>query len=205
MLVVEKEPQSMKSESYRDLRTNIKYSLKNKNIKTMAVVGLDDEKEKSLVSANLALSFAQSSNSVVVIDCNFRNPSINSIFDISNGYGLSDILNKNKSLEEVINKYNKNLYVISAGSQPLNPADFLERNEMKELLNKLKENFDFIILDTPNLEKYADAKILAANADGTLVIIKSKKNNTESALKSKEILSSVGANILGFVLNDVKS
>ena len=111
MLIVEKEPKSIAAESYRTLRTNIQYSSFDKELKTIIVTSSGPSEGKSTTSGNLALSMAQSDKKVLLIDCDLRKPTVHKKFNISNIKGLSNYLVGEVSFEEVVVKYNENLYL----------------------------------------------------------------------------------------------
>ena len=102
---------------------------------------------------------------------------------------------------EAAHKYNKNLLILTAGKIPPNPSEMLGSNTMKELLDRLKEVVDYIILDTPPVQAVADAQILSNRADGTLLVIKAGETKKESTENALNLLSKVNANVIGGILN----
>ncbi len=202
--IVEKDPKSMASEAYRSLRTDIQYSSFNNELKTMLVTSSEASDGKSTISGNLALSFAENDKKVIIIDCDLRRPSIHRKFKISNLVGLSEILIGKTSLEETIQKYNDNLDILPSGNIPPNPAEMLSSHAMTTLLEILKEKYNIVILDSPPIQAVADAQILSAKVDGTILVVKSEKTKKESIIEAKNLLTKVGANIIGTVLNAVE-
>lgn len=203
MLIVEREPKSIAAEAYRTLRTNIQYSSFDKELKTIIVTSSEPSEGKTVTSGNLALAMAQSDKKVLLIDCDLRRPNIHKKFNISNEIGLSNYLVGEASLEKVLIKYNENLFLIPAGTIPPNPAEMLASKKMKSFLDALEEKFDCILIDTPPVIAVTDAQILSTIVDGVLLVVASGQAGKQSAIKAKELLLKVKANILGTVLTKV--
>ena len=201
MFIVEKKPKSISAESYRTLRTNIQYSSFDKEIRTIVVTSSEPGEGKSTVAGNLALSFAQSYKSTIIIDCDLRKPSLHKKFRISNMVGLSDILIGRKSLVEAVNQYNENMHIITSGKIPPNPAEMLGSKAMERLIAELKEIYDVIILDSAPLQAVTDAQILSTKSDGTILVVRAEKTKSDSVASAKALLDKVNANVLGVVLN----
>jgi capsular exopolysaccharide synthesis family protein len=203
MLIVESKKKSIVSEAYRILRTNIQYSSIDKKLKSIVITSAEEEEGKSTVAGNLALSFAESNNSVILIDCDLRKPSIHKKFKLTNMAGLSDVLIGKELLDECIVKYNSKLHILPSGTLPPNPSEMINSNLMNTLLEFLKTRYDLIILDTTPIIAVADAQILSAKADGTIVVVRAMRTKCESIIETKNILNKVGANIIGTILNGV--
>ena len=203
MFIIEKEPKSIAAESYRTLRTNIQYSSFDKEYRTILVTSSEPGEGKSTTVGNLALSLAHGDKKVLVIDCDLRKPSIHKKFKISNAVGLSDVIVGKKDLNSVLNKYNKNLFILTSGKIPPNPSEMLSSKTMTLLLEKLKETYDYIILDTPPVQAVTDAQVLSAKSDGTIIVVKAGKTKKDSVNSSLGLLKKVNANIIGTVLNSV--
>jgi capsular exopolysaccharide synthesis family protein len=131
-----------------------------------------------------------------------RNPKEHKVFAISNKIGLSNVLVGEVSFEKAIDETDiKNLYVLTSGTKPPNPAELLASDKMKQFLEELKQKFDYIIIDTPPIIMVTDAQILSQYADGCLLVISSGEADKDAAIKAKELLEKVNAKILGVVLN----
>lgn len=204
MLITKKMPSSISAEAYRNLRTKIKYYSIDKNIQTIVVTSSEVGEGKSTVSGNLAISLSYNGSRVLVIDCDLRRPSIHKKFDISNSIGLTDYLIGNNKYDEVVQKINANLFVLTSGKRPPNPAEIIGSSKFERFIKELKINFDYIILDTPPVRAVADSQILAAKADATLLVIKSGKSKRKSIYSSYEDLIKVKANVIGTVINAVE-
>ncbi len=205
MLVVERKKKSIVSEAYRIVRTNIQYSSLDKKLKSIVITSAEEEEGKSTVAGNLALSFAESNNSVILVDCDLRKPSIHKKFKISNIIGLSDVLIGKEMLDDCIISYNNNLNILPSGTLPPNPSEMINSNLMSSLLEILKDRYDLVILDTTPIISVADAQILSAKADGTIIVVREMKTKCDSITEAQNILSKVGANLIGIILNGVDS
>ena len=205
MLIVESKPKSISAEAYRTLRTNIQYSSFDKEIKTIVVTSSDPGEGKSTTAANMALSFAQSEKSVLLIDCDLRKPSLHRQFKISNLVGVSDVLICKENIKDAINIYNNNLHILTSGKLPPNPSEMLGSKSMERLLEELKVRYDVVILDTAPLNAVTDAQILSTKVDGTILVVKAEKTKRDSVQQAKSLLDKVSANIIGTVLNGVEN
>lgn len=203
--VVEKKPKSIVSEAYRTLRTNIQYSSFDKEIKAIVVTSAEAAEGKSTVSGNLALSFAQNEKRVIIVDCDLRKPSVHKNFKLSNLAGLSEVLIGKAKLEEVIQSRNENLDILTSGKIPPNPSEMLSSTAMTNLIEKLKEEYDVVILDSAPLGAVTDAQILSTKADGTILVVRAQRTNRDAVIDAKNSLDKVGANIIGTVLHAVEN
>ncbi|OPJ65360.1 CpsD/CapB family tyrosine-protein kinase [Clostridium chromiireducens] len=203
--VVEKKPKSIVSEAYRTLRTNVQYSSFDKAIKTIVITSAEAAEGKSTVSGNLALSFAQNDKKVIIVDCDLRKPSVHKNFKISNLSGLSEVLIGKENLEDVIQNRNGNLDILTSGKIPPNPSEMLSSVSMTNLIEKLREQYDIVILDSAPLQAVTDAQILSTKADGTILVIRAQRTSRDSVIEAKNLLTKVGANILGTVLHAVEN
>ena len=147
MFIVDKLPKSITAESYRSLRTNIQYSSIDKQVKTLVVTSSNAGEGKSTVAGNLAYTFFQSGKRVLIIDCDLRKPSLHRKFNVSNEVGLTDVLVGTSELNKVMKKIDDNLYLLTTGTLPPNPAEIIGSNTMENFLGECKINFDYIILD----------------------------------------------------------
>lgn len=202
MFIVEKEPNSIAAEAYKSLRTNILYSSLDENFKVIVVTSSIPGEGKSTTSGNLALTLAQTGKKVLLVDCDLRKPSIHKKFKISNNNGgLSDILINKFSMDEVMVKYNDTLTIVTSGTIPPNPAEMLDSISMKTYLEEMRNNFDYIVLDTPPLLAVTDAQLLSMKADGTLLVVKAESTKKESVTNSVNLIKKVNGNLIGTVLN----
>lgn len=201
MFIVEKEPKSIAAESYRTLRTNIQYSSFDKEYKVIMVTSSEPGEGKSTTAGNLALCLAQGEKKVILVDCDLRKPSLHKKFKISNIVGLSDVMIGKEELVTTMHRYNNNLVILTSGKIPPNPSEMLSSKAMTTLLDALKKNFDYIILDTPPVQAVTDSQILATKADGAILVVRAERTKKDSVQNAISLLKKVNANIIGTVLN----
>ncbi len=195
-------PMSVISENYRGIRTGIEFSNLDKNLKVISITSSKSKEGKTTVTCNLAVSFASLDKKILVIDCDLRNPSIHRTFEISNMFGLTDILIGDRSFAESINITNiKNLHILTSGAIPPNPSEILSSNKIKEFINSLRDIYDYVFIDTPPAGLVTDAEIVSTYSDGTIFVVASNEVDTDLAQFTKEKLDSVDTNILGVVFN----
>ena len=200
------DPKSVISEQYRAIRTNIEYSSVDQNTKTILVTSSDKNEGKTTTVSNLAVSFANLKKKVLIIDCDLRNASIHKMFKINNIYGLTDILAKDRAVDKCIQKTElENLYVLTAGAIPPNPAEILSSEKMKNLIEDLKNIYDYIFIDTPPIGLVTDAGVLSSFIDGVVLVVKSESVEKKYLEETKKKLDAVDARILGAILNSYKS
>lgn len=202
--LIEDSPKSIIAEAYRTLRTNIQYSSVDKEIKTIAITSAEMGEGKTTVAGNIALTFAESEKKVILIDCDLRRPAVHKNFKTSNLTGISEVLLGEITLEEAVKKYNNNMNILTSGKIPPNPAEMLASSTMTNLIEKLKKEYDIVILDTAPIKVVTDAQILGAKVDGTILVIRAGKTKKEAAIEAKNLLDKVGANILGSILYAVE-
>ena len=204
MFIVDKLPKSITAESYRSLRTNIQYSSIDKHVKTLVVTSSNAGEGKSTVAGNLAYTFFQGGKRVLIIDCDLRKPSLHRKFNVSNEVGLTDVLVGTSELNKVMKKIDDNLYLLTTGTLPPNPAEIIGSNTMENFLDECKINFDYIILDTPPILPVTDSKLLAIKADATVLVVRSEISKLKHVSQAFKELGKVNANVIGTILNDVE-
>lgn len=203
--IVENKPKSIVAEAYRTLRTNIQYSSFDKEIKTIVVTSAEMAEGKSTVAGNIALIFAQSEKKVILIDCDLRKPSVHKNFNASNLIGVSEVLLGKATFEESVQKHNDNFYFLTSGKIPPNPSEMLASSAMTKLIEKVREEYDMIVLDTAPLKAVTDAQILSAKVDGTILVVREAITKRDAVIEAKNLLDKVGANIIGTVLYAVEN
>ncbi len=201
------EPHSDIAEAYRILRTNISFSAAARPIKTLLITSTIPQEGKTTTTLNLGITLSQQGHKVVIIDCDFRRPKLHIYFrDIvkDNHNGLTDVLIERIKLKDAIVKAPfENLYFITSGTIPSNPAELLGSKRMLETLNELKNNFDYVLIDAPPALGIADARVLGKICDAILVVVMSGKSSRDAVLEVKDELERTGEKIIGYVLNGV--
>lgn len=204
-LVTMNEPMSLASESYKTMRTNIKFMSFQKDIKTILVTSPGPGDGKSTITANLAITMASAKLKVLLIECDLRKPSVHRNFAVPNNTGLTNILADNIPYKNaVIPSSIENLEIIPCGIKPPNPSEMLGSDRMKKFLDAIRDDYDCILLDTPPVAVVTDAALLSSICDGTILTLSYGHTNKESAIKAKELLNNADIRILGAVLNKVK-
>lgn len=202
-LITVRNPKSIVSEQFKTIRTNINFSMPDQDIKTIIVTSSTPGEGKSTISSNSAVVFAQSGKKVLLIDADMRKPTAHHTFGIRNVAGLSTLLTRQHSIEEVVHKSEvEGLSVITSGPIPPNPAELLGSKTMDQLIVQLTELYDLVIFDAPPVLSVTDAQILSHKCQGTILVVNSGKAEKDGVLKAKEALVSSQANILGVVLNN---
>jgi non-specific protein-tyrosine kinase len=196
---------SLAAEAYRTLRTNLQFSSLDRPLHSLVVTSAVATEGKTTTAANLAVVMAQAGNRVVLVDADLRRPSAHKLFGLSNGTGLTTALVEDPSAVEGYLQETEvqDLRVLSAGPVPPNPQELLGSRRMEELLHELEESADVVVLDTPPTLVVADANVLAARADGVLLIVNTNSTRRAAVQRAVEGLRQVGANLLGGVLNMV--
>lgn len=201
-LIVHEDPKSPVSEAYRILRTNIQFSSLDNPVKTIVITSAGPGEGKTTSIINLGIAMVQSGLKVLLIDGDLRNPQIHKILGTLNRLGLTDVLvNEPDYKEGVSSTYIEGLEILSAGTIPPNPSELLASNKMKQLLGGISKDYDFVLIDTPPAAVVTDASVLAAVADGTILVCASGRVPIEGAKRAKESLKNVNANIIGVILN----
>lgn len=203
-LIVRNNPKSPISEAYRSIRTNLQYANIDKKFKTILVTSATAGEGKTTTLSNIAATLADAGNRVLIVDCDFRKPRIHKFFGLSNKQGLTDILLESLDYKEQLQKIQyDNIWVLPSGTIPKNPSEILLSSAMKNFLEKIKEDYDYILFDTPPVIPVTDATIMSTYIDGAILVCASGELNIDMGKKAKESLEKVGANILGVVLNKV--
>ena len=208
-LIAHEDPKSHVSELFRTLRTNIQFMNSNKRLKTLLITSTFPGEGKSWVSSNLAVTFAQAGNRVILIDADMRKGRQYTIFGAAPKPGLSNCLaememtNQNDwDISRYIQKTEvENLLLIPAGSIPPNPSELLVSEQMMKLLNDLKEVCDLIIIDGTPCELVTDSVILSRIADSTMIVTAYKETKKEKLDRVIKNIKNVGGKLAGVVVN----
>lgn len=204
-LVVLENPKSPIAEAYRIARTNIQFASVDRELRTLLVTSSGPSEGKSTTAANLGVAFAQSGKSVIIVDADLRKPTQHKMWEIENMQGLTNILLGDADIADTARRIAlPNLQVITTGPIPPNPAELLGSQRMSQLLQKLKEYADLIIIDTPPIVAVTDAALLAPQVDGVVLVVAAGQAKIEYAQRAKKMLINGKARILGTILNMVE-
>jgi capsular exopolysaccharide synthesis family protein len=199
---VEHDPMSETSEAYRTLRTAI--HLGTANHRSILLTSPTPGDGKSTTASNLAIAMAAAGHRTVLVDADLRRPVQHKIFEVDGSAGLADVLTGQKNLKDVLRRTTtKGLYVLPCGPVPANPAEMIEGRGFLQVINALKGTFDRVIIDSPPVMLVADARVIAASADATLLILRMNKSDRRLAALALDVLQRVGANVLGWIANDM--
>ena len=196
-------PASTISECYRILLSKLKFLCSDKNINTLLITSSISGEGKSSIAANLATAMAQVGKKVLLIDANLHSPIQHQIWEIHAEPGLSNFITEKLTIDSVTRKVMTNLDVIPSGKNPASPATLIDSGRMKSLVDNCATIYDFIIIDSPALNKAADALTLGVMADGVLLTLKQGHVKSSEAKFAQELLEQSGQNILGIVFNGI--
>jgi capsular exopolysaccharide synthesis family protein len=202
-LITNLDPKSPISEQYRTIRTNILFSSVDQSLRSILATSTSPGEGKSTTIANLAVVFANQGKKVLLVDADMRKPTMHYTFGLQNTMGLTNVLTKQATIDAAVEQTDiENLSVLSSGPIPPNPAELLGSFSMKEFLANSLEKYDFVLFDTPPVLAVTDAQVLANQCDGTILVVNSGKTELDGVQKSKELLLSAKAKLLGVVLNN---
>ena len=205
-LVTQNDPKNPEAEAYRVIRTGIQFAQAGKELQTIALTSCTPNEGKSTTIANLAVVLTQAGKSVLLIDCDMRNPTVHKNFNLSNKMGLSSCISMGTAVADAVQATGiKGLDALTAGVIPPNPSELLGSERMKNILQRAKEEYDYVLIDTPPVLPVTDSLVLGSMVDGLILVIDSGEIKVEMARDVKNQLVHAGANILGVVLNKVRS
>ena len=190
------------TEAYKALRTNLDFLTKASGVRSVVITSAVPEESKSTTAINLAITLASSGKSVVLVECDLRKPVLRKYLKRELGQsGLAAYLAGLVGLEDcIVHLQDLGICVIGAGVLPPNPSELLNCDRMSGLIETLKLNFDYVLLDAPPVTVVTDAAVVGVKADGALLVVRSKFASARTVRQAKTRLESVGVRILGGVL-----
>ncbi|MFP7299088.1 CpsD/CapB family tyrosine-protein kinase [Neobacillus niacini] len=201
-LIAALDPKSPIAEQYRTVRTNIHYSSVDEELKAIMVTSSGPAEGKSTTAGNLAVVFSQLGKKVLLVDADLRKPTVHRTFGVNNLFGFTTVLTKQATLgSTVLDTEEKDLYILTSGPVPPNPAELLSSKSMEQFLEEAKEQFDYVIFDTPPLLAVADPQILANKVDASILVVYSGRTEIEQVKKAKDLLVNAQSKLAGVVLN----
>lgn len=194
---------SAPAEAFRTLRTRLQFSkLDPEPIKTILITSSIPREGKTIISSNLAASFALSAK-VLLLDCDFRKPRLHNIFNMKRYPGLCDYLFGTVPLEDAIRETSfPNLHLMTCGTIPTNPAELIASKHMQTFLNLMKPKYDYILIDSPPLTTVTDAELLSSYVDGTVVVSLASKTRLDLLVNTIDTLNKINDTFIGVVLNN---
>lgn len=202
-LVTITDPRSPASEAYRTLRTNLSFYSLDKPLHTLVVTSPSAGEGKSTTIANLAVTYAQSGRRTILVDCDLRRPDLHELFDLDMTPGLTNMVMEEVSELPLQKTAIDNLWLLSSGTKPPNPADMLGAARMDHIIEQLVERADIVLFDAPPVLAAADAAILGAKADGVLLVIQAGMTRRDHSERARERLEKARVRIVGAALTNV--
>ncbi|MGI9534155.1 MAG: GumC family protein [Thermodesulfobacteriota bacterium] len=202
--IVHNNPRSLISEAFRVIRTSIMFANPDNPPRTLLVTSSQPFEGKTTSASNLAISLSQTGKSVVLVDADLRKPRMHKLFinGNKNAYGLTNYLIGEANIDEIIHKHDSvGLNVVYSGSLPPNPAELLGSNKMNDLISKLIEKYDYVVLDGAPVLGFADSRLLSRYVDGVLLVTSigiTQRNNLKTVIDD---IYKVGGNVLGTIVN----
>lgn len=198
------DPSSGFAEAYRNIRSALLLNPSGKPFRTLAVISAVPKEGKTTTSANLATSFAQTGHKVLLVDADLHRGGAHRFFGLQAGRGLTEILTGRATMDQVVQRTAvEGLDVIGTGAFPENPAELVLRREMKEFMSLAAERYDLVVLDAPPTLAVSESAVLASLVDGVLLVIWGGRTSRKLVAASVRQLLARGANLLGFVINNL--
>lgn len=205
-LRVHQDPSSNVAEAYRSLRTAIYFGLRDQEARTILVTSPTPNDGKSTVAANLAIAMAQAGQRVLLVDADLRKPSLQGFFGIDSTRGLCNLLSGDEDVrKDICATRVYGLSLLPCGERPANPSEILNSQRFSDLLGDLAMEYDQVVIDSPPVNVVADARIIGAAADVSLLVVNAAHCDRRLAEMARDGLLSVGANVLGVVVNAATS
>ncbi len=199
-----RKPLSPIAESYRLIRSNLLLSSAERPPQTILFTSMAPKEGKTTTTINIARVLSQGGKKVLIIDCDLRKPRMHALFNMNNKVGLSNYLTGNMDGNILYDIPGEPIKFIPSGLIPPNPAELLSSKKMTTLIKKMSEIFDFILLDSPPIQRVTDSLALSRIVDGTIVVVRARQTTNEMLSGGMKKLRDVQARCLGFVLNGMK-
>lgn len=193
---------SAPTEAFKTLRTNLLYT---DNLKVIALTSTEPDEGKTITTFNLATSFASMGKRVALVDCDLRRSSLRSYLMIQGRVsGVSENLTRQGDSGFVHPTNISNLFIVLSGKKPPNPSEILSSNAFGEMMDKLREEFDYVIIDTPPVTVVPDTSIIGRKVDGIILVVRNEVAKKKILKRAKFDLERNGGRVVGVVLNRVK-
>jgi capsular exopolysaccharide synthesis family protein len=204
-LVVLEKNRGQTTEAFRSLRTNLQYLLTKEDAKTLLISSLHPQEGKSFISANLTSVLAKAGKKAILLDFDLHKPKVHKNFNLPNSIGMSNYLVGRSTIPELIqNGPDANLDVITAGPVPPNASELILSERLPALLNALKGDYDYIILDTPPILLLSDALVLMTHVDAALLVTNTEKSSKRGLRLLEDSLAQNKLDHVSFVLNNIR-
>ena len=202
-LITAIKPNSVVAEQFRTIRTNIQFSMIDRDLKTIILTSSGPWEGKSTIAANIATVFADQGKRIILVDADMRKPTLFRTFNTSNNTGLSTLIaSRETTIQDVVQQLDEvGFDLITSGPIPPNPSELLNSNRMNEIIGLLEEQYDLVLFDMPPVVSVTDAQIMATKTDGVVFVVRRGVAHTDDVKHAKELLDMVQANVLGVVFN----
>jgi capsular exopolysaccharide synthesis family protein len=198
------DPAGTAAEAYRTVRTNLLFSFVDESLKVIVVSSAISGEGKSTVCANLGMTLAEAGKSTLLLDCDLRKPNMHNVLGLRNVFGLVDVLAGHRNLREVLHELPAGPKVITSGTVPPNALNLLGSERFAKLLAQVRQEFDYVLLDSPPIKGGSDAAILAHRGDGMLFVVDAQNTRRWVLQGSLRSLERTGVNVLGTIMNKVE-
>jgi capsular exopolysaccharide synthesis family protein len=200
-VAVRDDPRSVQAESFRSLRTAVKFAALDSPIKVLQITSPSQGEGKTTAVANLAVALAQGGDRVAVVCCDLRRPRVQDRFDVPLTPGLTDVLVGDATLGQALRRYEQNVLILPAGTPPPNPSELLSSNTAGAVIRALAEEFDVVLVDSTPVLPVTDALVVNRLVDATVVVVDSRRTARKAVRRCLQLLGQVNAPVLGLVLN----
>ena len=195
-------PRSREAEAIRGLRTAIYFGTRQNGQKVIQLTSPNPGDGKTTIAANLAVSLAQSGKRVLLIDADLRHPSQGRLFGFDSNVGLSDLIVGDVELPDAVQSVGiDNLSILPCGTRPPNPSELLTSPVFEQILDVARQQYDYVLVDSPPLLAVSDPSVIAPRVDGVLLTIRVTKNGAPAAVQARRMLAALGAKVIGIVVN----
>jgi succinoglycan biosynthesis transport protein ExoP len=206
-LLIHADTKSSLGEAYRQLRTLILLSTAGHAPKSLLITSSLPSEGKTTTATNTAISLAQTGAKVLIIDADMRRPRLHAVFGIENSGGLSSVLSNDLDDDEILafvrQDEKTNLNILTSGPIPPNPAELIGSQQMARLLKSLQNHYTHVVVDSPPIASFTDGVLIASMVDGVVLVVNAGETSRQVVRRSKQLLTDIGARILGVVLNNV--
>jgi capsular exopolysaccharide synthesis family protein len=194
------------AEAFRTLRTNLMFGAVSRSLRTLLITSAETGDGRTSTAASLAIAIAQAGSRVLLVDADFRRPSLHEVFGVSNQSGLSSLIADDDLIagHAVVPTGINGVQLLASGPLPADPSDLLASQRMRRRLQELTEVADLVIVDSPPVWPVSDASVLASWVDGTLIVLNARRARAQRVKEAVTCLNDTGAQLLGVVLNQVR-
>jgi capsular exopolysaccharide synthesis family protein len=197
-------PSSLMAEAYRSARTSMLLSSADHPPQVVLITSAVPSEGKTVTAINTAISLTQTGKRVVLIDADMRKPRVHSVFALGNAMGLSSFLTGSAVLKDVLHESSvPNLFVLPCGIIPPNPGELILSTRFTQLMQVLRQYFDYVVIDSPPVANVSDARVLASSADAAILVVKAFSTSQHLAQRAADLLRQSRIRNIGVILNDL--